>query len=234
MTTHLFSYRFLDKLAYEPALEAIWLFGSRARGDARARSDIDLALVCPTATPQEWQKMEEIIEDADTLLQIDCVRFDALPQSSFKNNILHDHIVLFQKGGHPMTFIRYETVRDLGEAITRLEEVLQAAFQGETDYAQDASIQRFEFCMELYWKVLQSILRYEGIEATSPREVLVQAFVVGLIHDETTWTAMLRDRNRTSHIYRREVADEVFGRLAGYARVMRETYIQLQQRLNRD
>ncbi len=41
----------LDALTTDPAIvgrrvQAIWLFGSHARGDARADSDIDLAILC--------------------------------------------------------------------------------------------------------------------------------------------------------------------------------------------
>jgi predicted nucleotidyltransferase len=59
-------------------VQAIWLYGSRARGDNQERSDIDLAILCPTALDDDWRKINHIIATADTLLNIDCVRFDIL------------------------------------------------------------------------------------------------------------------------------------------------------------
>ncbi len=91
-------YRFLQKLAGLPFVEAIWLYGSRARGDHRERSDIDLAIICPQATNGDWLKLLDIIDDADTLLKIDCVRFDELAADEpIRENILRDKIILFER-----------------------------------------------------------------------------------------------------------------------------------------
>ncbi len=46
-------YAFYQQLRDLPFIEKIVLFGSRARGDNKPRSDIDLAIVCPQATPEE-------------------------------------------------------------------------------------------------------------------------------------------------------------------------------------
>jgi hypothetical protein len=45
-------------------------------------------------------------------------------------------------------------------AIMRFEEALKTP---ETDLTRDAAIQRFEFCFELAWKVIQEQARTEGI-----------------------------------------------------------------------
>lgn len=70
------AYAFFKELTRQPTVDAIWLFGSRARGDHGDRSDIDLAIVCPRATDGDWRKIMDIIENADTLYKIDCVRFE--------------------------------------------------------------------------------------------------------------------------------------------------------------
>lgn len=70
-----------DFLAGLPSIARIWLFGSRARGDADARSDIDLAVEAPTATPEQWHAILARLEAAPTLLRIDLTRFeDASPE----------------------------------------------------------------------------------------------------------------------------------------------------------
>jgi predicted nucleotidyltransferase len=53
MAKALTEYRFLERLAALPFVQAVWLFGSRARGTARERSDIDLAILCPGAAVAE-------------------------------------------------------------------------------------------------------------------------------------------------------------------------------------
>lgn len=63
----------IKKLSF---VEQVILFGSRARGKAGEFSDIDIAVVCPQATIQEWFSIIDIIDNAQTLLPIDCVRFD--------------------------------------------------------------------------------------------------------------------------------------------------------------
>jgi predicted nucleotidyltransferase len=62
-----------------PEVERVVLFGSRARGDAAPRSDIDLAITCPRADAKIWSDIVEAAEEAPTLLQIDLVRMDAAP-----------------------------------------------------------------------------------------------------------------------------------------------------------
>lgn len=69
-------YHFIQQIAKLPFVDAIYLFGSRARGDHRERSDIDLAILCPKATEIDWQTIVNIVDDADTLLPIDCIRLD--------------------------------------------------------------------------------------------------------------------------------------------------------------
>lgn len=92
-------YQFFKDLTKLLFINAIWLYGSRARGDAKERSDIDIAILCPEASNEDWQQVNDVIENADTLLKIDCIRFDDLTESDelLKKNILRDRIVLFER-----------------------------------------------------------------------------------------------------------------------------------------
>jgi uncharacterized protein len=93
-------YRFIDRLKALAFVEAIYLYGSRARGDHSPRSDIDLAVLCPSASQKDWLKVLEIIEESDTLLQIDCLRLDELKDGDrLKEKILRQGKSLYQKGG---------------------------------------------------------------------------------------------------------------------------------------
>jgi predicted nucleotidyltransferase len=92
------TYNFLDCLKALPFVEAIYLYGSRARGDNGRRSDIDLAVSCPEATDEEWGKVLAVIENADTLLEIDCVRLDTLGDCDcLKQNIVSQGKLLYRR-----------------------------------------------------------------------------------------------------------------------------------------
>lgn len=98
MSKDIIKYTFIDKLKNLSFVEAIWLFGSRARGDNQTRSDIDLAIICPNATDSDWLRLIDIIENADTLLKVDYIRFDEKNISNeLYKNILKDKVVLYVK-----------------------------------------------------------------------------------------------------------------------------------------
>ena len=68
--------RLVEQLARHPEVVRVWLFGSRARGDQRERSYIDLAIEAPAASPRTWLELCRLAEEADTLLRIDLVRLE--------------------------------------------------------------------------------------------------------------------------------------------------------------
>ncbi|MBI1954492.1 MAG: nucleotidyltransferase domain-containing protein [Proteobacteria bacterium] len=91
-------YQFYKSLTNLDCVKRIILFGSRAGTFFRPDSDIDIAIDCPTASTHQWQQVLDIIEDADTLLKIDCVRFDTLQENSLlKRNIESEGIVLYDR-----------------------------------------------------------------------------------------------------------------------------------------
>jgi nucleotidyltransferase substrate binding protein (TIGR01987 family) len=94
----------------------------------------------------------------------------------------------------------------LEEAVTSLPSPLQF----------DAVLQRFEFTFELCWKALRINLSESlGIEVSSPKGTLKEAFRHGLIRDteEKSSEQMLEDRNRSSHVYDEQEAVEIFNRV---------------------
>ena len=77
-------------------VERIILFGSRARGDNRARSDIDIAVACPRASQREWLDICDAVDDADTLLPVNIVRLDTAGEP-IKGRILREGRVLYER-----------------------------------------------------------------------------------------------------------------------------------------
>lgn len=91
------NYQFFKQLIQLPFVQEIWLFGSRARGDNQERADIDLAIYCPDASDSNWLTILDIIEAADTLLKIDCIRLDELSDiSPIKKSIIDQGIKLYE------------------------------------------------------------------------------------------------------------------------------------------
>jgi nucleotidyltransferase substrate binding protein (TIGR01987 family) len=104
-------------------------------------------------------------------------------------------------------------IESFAESLKRLEEVLDMPL---TMVVRDATIQRFEFTVELAWKSLQKFLREEEIVCRSPKECFKEGFKFGLIEDNPLWIQMMEDRNLTAHTYNEITAVEIFGRIPNY------------------
>lgn len=108
-----------------------------------------------------------------------------------------------------------ERILDLKNAISRLEEAIEDSKKIELSTLKDGVIQRFEFSIELSWKILKIYLNEEGIEnVATPKSTIREAFKVGIIKNVDTWLEMIDDRNLTSHIYNQSLADDIYIRIA--------------------
>ena len=189
-----------------------------------------MVLVCSRASKEDWLLVQEIIEAADTLLKIDCVRFDQLPyDEKFRKNILAQKIILFKRGKHMLTPTTTDVFQSLGDALNRLKEAVQLP----TDKNRmniDASIHRFEFCIELYWKVLRCLLQQDGVTVPYPKQTLKEAYRGKLIDNESFWLQMMEDRNKSSHIYSQNAGEALYERIKIYCPEMQKTYDRLKKR----
>ena len=89
------------RLARHPAVERVWLFGSRARGDNFERSDIDLAVEAPRMRPYNWLKIKlDFEEEAPTLLLIDLVRWEEAAED-LREQIRDEGIVVYERARAP-------------------------------------------------------------------------------------------------------------------------------------
>jgi nucleotidyltransferase substrate binding protein (TIGR01987 family) len=94
----------------------------------------------------------------------------------------------------------------------------------------DATIQRFEFTIELFWKLLKSILESKGVEVQYPKDVLKESFRGHLIDHERVWLKMLQDRNLSSHTYDEDLADRMFQDIKTYLPILRVTFNTLSKK----
>ena len=88
--------RLVAQLASQTPITRVILFGSRARGDHAARSDVDLAVDATSGDGQTWQQVLDLVEQAETLLNIDLVW---LPEASaeIRREIDREGILLFER-----------------------------------------------------------------------------------------------------------------------------------------
>jgi nucleotidyltransferase substrate binding protein (TIGR01987 family) len=77
-------------------------------------------------------------------------------------------------------------------------------------------IQAFEYTYELAWNLLKDYLRWQGnAQLAGPRDTIREAFSAGLIAKGEIWMQMLLDRNRTSHTYNEETAEQILAAIDG-------------------
>lgn len=93
------SYRFFKQLTQLPFVEAICLYGSRARGDADDWSDIDLAVICPQASSTDWATIQDVVNKQELLIPVNVTRYDALNDIGFKAQIDAHKKELFSRHG---------------------------------------------------------------------------------------------------------------------------------------
>lgn len=122
-----------------------------------------------------------------------------------------------------------QRLSNLGAAVERLREALREPVT--TDLIVDGTIHRFEFVMELFWKTFKDLLlSEEKVQSHTPREALKEAFRAGWIQDQDAWLDMLRDRNETSHIYSRDMAQAIYLRIRTYMAELDRAHAFLAQR----
>jgi predicted nucleotidyltransferase len=83
----------IRKFAKDCVLDKVILFGSRARGTNRERSDIDLAV-----SGKNVLRFEELLEEqADTLLTFDVVNLDEIVSDKLRTSIDREGQLLYAK-----------------------------------------------------------------------------------------------------------------------------------------
>jgi len=79
-----------------------------------------------------------------------------------------------------------------------------------SDLEKQGLIKAFEYTYELGWNTLKDFLTYRGqTDIYGSRDAIRKAFTANLITDGEGWMDMLQSRNKTSHTYNEETAEEI-------------------------
>lgn len=112
-------------------------------------------------------------------------------------------------------------------AVQRLEEVLQ---KEKTDIVRDSAIKRFEFCMDLSWKILKTLLEEEkNVIVHSPNSTFREAYKQGYIEYDDAWITFMQVRNNTVHTYKEILAEETFAILPNVLTHLKQLLQQLKK-----
>ncbi len=76
---------------------------------------------------------------------------------------------------------------------------------------KEGLIQRFEYTHELAWTAMKDYALYQGNpNVGGSRDATREAFQLKLISNGKIWMDMIGSRNKTSHTYNEETADEIY------------------------
>ena len=131
-----------------------------------------------------------------------------------------------------------QRLENYGKALAALTRAVGMARQRQLlELEEQGLIQAFEFTHELSWLLLKDYLADQGVSGISgSRDAVREAVVRGLLPagTETTWMAMIRSRNLTSHTYNPELAREIAGLIErDYAPAQEALQLELQHRAER-
>lgn len=160
--------------AHKNEIAEVKIFGSRARGDYKTNSDIDIAV--KFLRPIQGILAEDF-EKSNFPYSVDIINLETAGENLLEN-INRDGKLLFQtkKGEIIMTIEQVKAKHeDFLRALSKLKIALEKNISDDELYL-DGLIQRFEFCFELSWKLMQNFLAYEGISVNSPRSAIRKSF----------------------------------------------------------
>lgn len=110
------------------------------------------------------------------------------------------------------------SIDELEKAVNTLKEALHFAERARQDLLQfkivrDACIQRFEYCIELSWRVSMKKL---GSQTKFAKPAIREMARADLIDSAELWLGFIEARNDSSHSYDEDVAQRVFIEIQKY------------------
>ncbi len=81
--------------ARHPGVERVWLYGSRARGDYRPDSDIDLAVDAPTADAAAFAALWADVDALPVVFSVDLLNLRELQNEALRSAIARDRVQIY-------------------------------------------------------------------------------------------------------------------------------------------
>lgn len=109
--------------------------------------------------------------------------------------------------------ITFQELQKAAESLQIAQNLLQQSIAHDPSNIElhkalrDSCIQRFEFCVELSWKISIKML---GLDTKAPNPAIREMAQNHLIDDTQIWFDFLLARNKTSHSYDEDVAKQVY------------------------
>lgn len=114
-------------------------------------------------------------------------------------------------------FVNYQ------KALGQLQKFINKGELSELE--EQGLVKAFEYTYELAWTTLKDFLEYRGqTDIYGSRDAIRKAFQLDLIDDGENWMDMLKSRNKTSHTYNKETAEEI-------CQAVKDVYYSLFQQL---
>lgn len=107
---------------------------------------------------------------------------------------------------------KYERFRQRYQNFQKAVDLLEKQCQRKDleDENIAATLHFYEVAFEISWKLLKDNLEIHGLPVKSPREAIKTAFSMEHIDDGALWIEMLDARNSISHMYKEDMARELF------------------------
>jgi nucleotidyltransferase substrate binding protein (TIGR01987 family) len=126
-----------------------------------------------------------------------------------------------------------QRLQNFQKALRQLSKAVELSGQRPlSELEKQGLIQAFEFTHELAWSVMRDYFVYQGnTSITGSRDATREAFQKNLVADGEGWMEMILSRNKTSHTYNQEVADEIAAKITGLYHQLFQAFEQRMQDL---
>jgi predicted nucleotidyltransferase len=219
---------FFQELTKLPYIDAIYVHGSRARGDHDINSDIDLAIMCPRASDEEWNHIVQLIHSAKLLVKVDLKRLDKVsPNFPFYKQIHETKSLLFYPAGKArINALKYALDHFEREMVTL--EAHAKNSNGLNDEQQNQLLKEYfiKFDMLVRYK-LRTALVVTGVRVHTPLDMLRLAFSSGWLENRTLWEDMFVSWEYAHETCAPEVRRDIIAKMQSYAVAMRALFEKL-------
>jgi nucleotidyltransferase substrate binding protein (TIGR01987 family) len=106
-----------------------------------------------------------------------------------------------------ISYIKQDLNKNKGKQKSEQEIIL-------SEIIKEGLIQRFEYTHELAWNVMKDYAEFQGnSNIGGSRDATREAFSLKLISKGDVWMDMIKSRNKTSHTYNEETANEIYHKI---------------------